>query len=63
VLGLLLLLPPVRAWLASKIPVREAPASGMQQRRYDTVIEAEAIEITGEVEPPPRRPARPGEPE
>jgi UPF0716 protein FxsA len=59
-LGLLLLLPPVRQWLRSKVAVQGFSASSMgpepRPRRYDTVIDAEAIEIVAEVEPP----ARPG---
>lgn len=51
-LGLLLLLPPVRHWLGSKIPVHGVSTGGPAARRHETIIDAEAIEITGEVQPP-----------
>lgn len=56
-IGLALFLPQVRRWLGSRFRVQTftatAPADG---RRFDRVIEAEAVEITGEIEPPgPRR--------
>lgn len=51
-LGILILFPPVRAWLASKIRAGSIPAGGAPPRRYETVIEVEAIEVEGEIEPP-----------
>lgn len=57
VAGLLLLLPPVARWLQSKVAVQGFSAQGFQQpeyRRHATVIDAEAVEITAEVEAPPR---------
>jgi len=50
--GLLLLLPPAARWLQSKVAVQGFSTSGPAPRRYETVIEAEAIEIMAEVEPP-----------
>ena len=54
VAGLLLLLPPVARWLQSKVAVQGFSAPGEEYRRQATVIDAEAIEITAEVEPPGR---------
>jgi UPF0716 protein FxsA len=51
-LGLLLILPPVRQWLHSKINAKSFSSAAPQARRYDTVIDAEAVEIAGEVLPP-----------
>lgn len=50
--GLLLLLPPVRAWLRSKIKVQTFSASTPPAQRFDRVIEAEAVEISGEIDAP-----------
>lgn len=56
VFGLLLFLPAVRRWIGSKFRV---DTYGMEQpprgARFDTVIEAEAVEITADIEPPDRR--------
>ena len=52
VFGLLLLLPPVRQWLRSKIKVEQFSTSNRPPPRYDTTIDAEVIEITGEIDPP-----------
>lgn len=57
-LGLLLLLPPVRRWLRSKIQVRSFSTGAPQERRYDTVIDAEAVEIAAEVLPPDPAPGQ-----
>lgn len=57
-MGLLLLLPPIRRWLGSKFRVESRPKDPARSRRFDTVIEAEAVEITAEIERP-----RPPEPE
>lgn len=54
-LGLLLFLPPVRRWLGSRFRVQTYTASPAAGRRYERVIEAEAVEIAGEIEPPQRR--------
>lgn len=55
-LGLLLFLPAVRGWIGSKFRVdtygMEPPPKGA---RFDTVIEAEAVEITADIQPPDRR--------
>lgn len=61
-IGFLLLLPPVRLWLRSKIRVQSFSTAGPAERRYDTVIDGEAVEITGEVLPPTRVPGREGGP-
>ena len=54
-LGLLLLVPAVRRWLGSKFRVDTyASVRPGEARRFDKVIEAEVIEITGEIEPPDR---------
>ena len=50
-LGLLLLLPPVRNWLRARIPVETQTWTSPPPRAPGTVIEAEAIEITTEVLP------------
>lgn len=57
-LALLLFLPPVQGWLKSRMKAGTftmGPEATGQTRRQDTVIDIEAIEIHGEVEPP-RRP-------
>ena len=56
VLALLLFVPAVRRWIGSKFRVdtyRAGPSP--KGGRFDTVIEAEAVEITAEIEPPDRR--------
>ena len=55
ILGVLLLLPPVRNWLSSKIPVHRQTWQSPPPQQYGTVIEAEAVEITAEVMPPEPR--------
>lgn len=56
VLGLLLFLPAVRHWIGSKFRVDTYRAeSTSKSARFDTVIEAEAVEITADIEPPDRR--------
>ena len=55
-LGLLLFLPPVRQWIGSRFRVETFTVRPADERRFDRVIEAEAVEITGEIEPPNRRP-------
>lgn len=52
IVALFLWLPPVRNFLISKFKVETFSAESRAARRYDTVIEAEAIEITGEIEAP-----------
>lgn len=56
-LGLLLFLPAVRRWLGSKFRVDTFTVHSPADRRFEQVIEAEAVEITGEIDPPegPRR--------
>lgn len=51
-LGLLLFLPQVRGWLGSKFRVDTYTVPPTDDRHFDRVIEAEAVEITGEIEPP-----------
>jgi UPF0716 protein FxsA len=57
-LGLLLLLPPVRTWLGAKLPAAGVAAGPPPPRRYETVIDAEAVEIVGEILPPEPRQRR-----
>jgi UPF0716 protein FxsA len=52
VIGLLLLIPQFRRWLRSKIPVQSVSAGMGQNRQGETIIEAEAVEIVGELHPP-----------
>jgi len=47
-----LLLPPVRRWLGAKVRVQSFSTATRQERRNDTVIDGEAVEIAGEVLPP-----------
>ena len=53
--ALLLFVPSVRGWLGAQFRV-ETYTSGRPPdgKRFDRVIEAEAIDITGEIEPPDR---------
>ena len=54
-MGLLLFLPVVRRWLGSKFRVDTYTATQpSKDHRFGPVIEAEAVEITGEIEPPDR---------
>ena len=57
-LGLLLLLPPVRSWLGAKLPFATFSTGRPAPRRYETVIDAEAVEVVGEILPPEPRPRR-----
>ena len=50
--GLLLLMPPVRQWLRSRLPVESVSASRTAYRHGETIIDAEAIEVTGELQQP-----------
>jgi UPF0716 protein FxsA len=52
--ALLLFLPPVRRWIGSWLRVDTYTVRPADDRRFDRVIEAEAVEITGEIEPPDR---------
>lgn len=53
--GLALFLPPVRRWLWSRFRVETySTATPDGERRFERVIEAEAVEITGEIDPPDR---------
>lgn len=54
-LGLLLFLPAVQHWLGSKFRVETYDARPAGERRFDRVIEAEAVEISAEIEPPEKR--------
>ncbi|WP_421693010.1 FxsA family protein [Aestuariivirga sp.] len=51
IFGILVLLPPVRRWLRSKIRVKTFSSATAPERRYDRVIDAEAIEITADIGP------------
>lgn len=54
-LGLLLFVPTVQRWLGSKFRVDTfTSVHPREDRRFDRVIEAEVIEINGEIEPPDR---------
>lgn len=55
VLAILLFMPPVRSWLGSWFRVESFQAEAQSARRFDRVIDAEAVEISAEIEPPPRR--------
>ena len=48
-IGLLLLIPQFRRWLRSRLPVQRFSASRAPRRHGETIIEAEAIEIVGEL--------------
>ena len=50
-LGVLLLLPPVRNWLRSLIRVETFSIGTKPESRFGPVIEAEAIEISADIEP------------
>ena len=50
--GFLLLMPPVRQWLRSRLPVESVSASRTAYRYGETIIDAEAIEVTGELQQP-----------
>lgn len=52
--ALLLFLPGVRRWIGSRFVVDTYSAPPARERRYDRIIEAEAVEITGDIEPPDR---------
>lgn len=57
VAGLILLLPPVARWLQSRVAVQGFSTQGPHRpdyHRHATIIDAEAVEITAEVEAPPR---------
>jgi len=54
IVGLLLFLPPVRRWLGSRFRVDTNTVRPAGDRRFERVIEAEAVEISGEIEPPDR---------
>jgi UPF0716 protein FxsA len=51
-LGVLLLVPSVRQWLRARIPIERTHSRGPTSRRSKTVIDGEAIEIDGELQPP-----------
>lgn len=50
-LGLLVLFPPVRQWLRSKLPVETYSTAGPAPGRRETIIDIEAIEIVAEDQP------------
>jgi UPF0716 protein FxsA len=50
--GLLLLMPPVRQWLGSRLPVKGVSTSKTAYRHGETIIDAEAIEVRGELQQP-----------
>ena len=54
VLALALFLPPVRNWLGSRFRIDTYATTTTGNSRFERVVEAEAIEITGEIEPPER---------
>lgn len=53
-LGLLLLVPAFQRWVGSKFRVDTYTASRADSPQHGMVIEGQAIEITGEIEPPGR---------
>ena len=53
-LGLLLFLPPLRRWIGSKWRVETARPAPAREGRFERVIEIDAVEIVGEIEPPKR---------
>lgn len=53
-LGLLLLLPVVRQWLGARVPVQRHEFRGYARQAGETIIEGEAVEITGEISSPGR---------
>jgi UPF0716 protein FxsA len=57
VIGVLLLLPPVRRWLRLKLPVNRVSPGGPPGRQGVTIIEADAVEIVGELHQPGRAPS------
>jgi UPF0716 protein FxsA len=61
-LAIILLIPPVQMWLISRLKIvpnpGEAGSQGDTDRRFETVIEAEATEISGEIiapDPPAKK--------
>ena len=54
-LGLLLFLPPVRQWIGSRFRVDTYTVRPTEERRFDRVIEAEAVEINPDIKPPDHR--------
>ena len=54
ILGLLLFLPAVRRWLGSRFRVDTYTTQPADDRRFGKVIEAEAVEILADIEPPNR---------
>lgn len=48
-LGLLLLLPSVRQWLRARIPMEQHEFRRSARQAGETIIEGEAVEITGEI--------------
>jgi UPF0716 family protein affecting phage T7 exclusion len=59
ILAVLALLPPVQDWFRTRFHVETFSTAGakrgqlFEERRFDTVIDGEAIEIAAEVEAPP----------
>ncbi len=54
-IGLLLFLPPLQRWIGSKLRVDTYQARPAGAGRFDGVIEVEAVEISGDIEPPDGR--------
>ena len=50
-LGLLLFLPPMRRWIGSKFRIDTHQSPPSSDRRFEQVIEIDAVEIVGEIEP------------
>jgi len=53
-IGLLLFLPPLRRWIGTKLRVDTSSVPPGGAGRFDRVIEIEAVEIRGDIEPPDR---------
>jgi UPF0716 protein FxsA len=56
IIGILLLLPPVRQWLRARFTFERFSTSRPPGKQNDTIIEGEAIVIEGELPPPGRPP-------
>lgn len=52
ILALLLFLPPVRRWIGSRFRIHTFTPPRADGQRFQEVIDAEAVEIIAEVEPP-----------
>jgi UPF0716 protein FxsA len=58
IVGVMLLLPPVRRWMRSKLPIRTYSATPGAGRHAGTIIEEEAVEIVSDIDPPAPPPSQ-----